>query len=122
MGLLDKFRKQKGLVNYKKEILENLCDLLNTKRGYGSYPRDLGLDSYIYLGTDKKIILQMVADIKTCFKKYEKRIQEIEVIPIPHESVFFISFDIKCYIDNDPYSLRLSFNHKQNLYNLEDQE
>lgn len=122
MSLLDKFRKHKGVVNYKREILENLCDLLNTKRGYGSYPKDLGLDSYIYLGTDKKIILQMTADIKTCFKKYENRIQEIEVVPIPNESPFFISFDIKCHINDSPYSLRLSFNHKQNLYSLEDQE
>ncbi len=122
MGLLSKFRKQKKQSNYKEEILENLNDLLNTKMGFGSYPKDLGLDSYIYLGSDRKIVLQIIADIKTCLEKYEKRIHQLEVIHVPSENHFFVSFVIKCKIDSRPCSFHLSFHQKNKSYSLEVKE
>ena len=122
MSFLSKFRKQRNNNDYKDEIFEHLCDLLNTKRGFGSYPRDLGLDSYIYLGSDRKIILQIIDDIKTCFEKYEKRIRQIEVLHVPNENRFFLSFIIKCKINNNPCSFRLSFHHQKNSYCLEDKK
>src|SRR5215208_1745035 len=100
MSILSKFRQEKKKSDFRDNIFEHLCDLLNTKRGFGSYPKDLGLDSYVYLGSDRKIILQITEDVKTCFEKYEKRISHIEVIPITSESRFFLSFIIKCKIEN----------------------
>jgi predicted component of type VI protein secretion system len=119
MSFLKNFRTQSKKSDYKSEILENLCDLLNTKRGFGSYPRDLGLDSYVYLGSHKKIVLQIIEDIKACFEKYEKRIHEIEVIQKPNDNCLYLTFSIKCKIDKIPHSFHLSFHHKNNFFSLE---
>lgn len=122
MSLLNNFRKHTGKLSYKDEILEHLCDLLNTKKKFGSYPIDLGLDSYIYLGTDRKIILQIMADIKTCFGKYEKRISQVDIVHVPNQSSFYLSFMIHCKIENKPWSFRLAFNQKNYAYHLEVKE
>lgn len=119
MSLLSKFRKEKGKTNDREEIVEHLCDLLNTKRGYGSYPHDLGLGSYIYLGSDRKIILQIKKDIEACFEKYEKRVRQVEVVHVPTESHFYLSFVIKCKIENKAFSFRLSFHQQNKSYSLE---
>lgn len=117
MSILSKFRPEKksGL---RDNIFEHLGDLLNTKKGFGSYPNDLGLDSYIYLGTDQKIILQIIADVKACFEKYEKRISHVEVIPIVSTTRFFLSFVIKCKIENKGCSFHLCFNHANKSYSV----
>lgn len=122
MSFLNKFRPNTKKPSYREEILENLCDLLNTKKGFGSYPRDLGLDSYTYLGSDKKITLQIMEDIKSCFEKYEKRIHRIQIIHQPSRNRFHLSFVIKCTIDHTPCSFHLSFQHQKNLFTLEAQE
>lgn len=121
MSLLSKFRKQIKTRDYKENILEHLCDLLNTKKGYGSYPKDLGLDSYIYLGSNKKIVLQIIADIKDCLQKYEKRVCQIEVDHVPNENPFVVAFVIKCKIDGSACSFHLSFNRQKISYSLEEE-
>ena len=92
MSILNKFRQKKQHTSFKDNILENLCDLLNTKKGFGSYPKDLGLDSYVYLGSDRKIMLNIIEDVKSCFSKFETRIDDVEVIPIASKNRFFLSF------------------------------
>lgn len=119
MSILNKFRENKQKSHFRENIFENLCDLLNTKRGFGGYPKDLGLDSYVYLGSDRKIILHIIQDVKSCFEKYEQRISHVEVIPKPSAGSFFLSFIIKCKIENKSCSFSLSF-HKQNkFYSIE---
>lgn len=118
MGLLDKFRKNKR-TDRKEEILEHLCDLLNSKKEFGGCQKDFGLDSYIYLGSDKKIALQISADIKNSFEKFEKRIGQVEVEQVSNENRLFLSFLIRCKIENKPFSFHLSFNHQKNLFKVE---
>lgn len=119
MSILNKFRKDQPKSQAKDNIFEHLCDLLNTKRGFGSYPNDLGLDSYIYLGSDRKIILQIIEDVKSCFHKYEKRISSIEVIPKTSVGRFYLSFMIKCKIENKACSFHLSFHQQNKSYSIE---
>jgi predicted component of type VI protein secretion system len=119
MSFLQKFRSKKEQGSLREEILEHLCDLLNTKRGFGSYPIDLGLDSYVYLGSDRKIILQIKTDIENCFQKYEKRVNQVEVIPVPSESRFFLSFHITCKVNDKACSFHLSFHQQNNSYSFE---
>ena len=119
MSILGKFRQGQPKIHFKDNIFEHLCDLLNTKKGFGSYPKDLGLDSYIYLGSDKKIILQIISDVKSCFEKYEKRISHVEVIPQTSLGKFFLSFIIKCKIENKPSSFQLSFHQQNKSYSIE---
>lgn len=122
MSLLDKFRNKKRKSDLRDDILEHLSDLLNTKKGYGSYSQDLGLDSYVYLGSDNKISLHIIEDIKTCFEKYEKRVNQLEIIPMESKSRFHLSFVIKCQIKNKPYSFHLDFQCQNKSYHIEAEE
>lgn len=119
MGLLNKFRKPHQQPDRTEEILEHLCDLLNTKKEFGGYQKDFGLDSYVYLGTNKKVGLQIIDDIKSSFEKFEKRVSDIDIQLIPNESQFFLSFLIKCKIEQKSCSFHLSFNHQKNLFKVE---
>jgi predicted component of type VI protein secretion system len=58
-------------------------------------------------------------DIKICFEKYEKRISHIEVLPKPSASRFYLSFTIKCKIENKSCSFQLSFHQQNKSYSLE---
>lgn len=122
MSILNQFRQDKRRTHFRENIFENLCDLLNTKKGFGSYPQDLGLDSYVYLGSDKKIILQIIQDVKSCFEKYEKRIGHVEVIPKANGGSFFLSFIIKCKIESKACSFSLSFHRQNKFYSIEVEE
>jgi predicted component of type VI protein secretion system len=122
MSLLNKFRKPNERNSFQEQVLEHLCDLLNTKRGYGAYQKDLGLDSYIYLGTDKKVDKQIMSDIATCLQKYEKRISQIEVEQTKSEYAFMRAFIIKCRIEKIPLAFRLSFNQQKNSFSVESEQ
>ncbi len=118
MGLLNKFRKQ-DQKTLDEEILENITDLLNTKKTFGGYEEDLGLDSYFYASSSGQVIKHLMRDIKECLDKYEKRIQITDIQSIPSPNRFFLSFMIKCKIKSSAVSLHLSFHHQKNLFNVE---
>ncbi len=118
MSLLNKFKKQ-TTKNLEENILENVADLLNTKKTFGAYDSELGLDSYFYASSNGQIIKQMMCDIKSCLNKYEKRIELLDIQSVPSENRFFLSFMIKCKIKSSSVSLHLSFHHQRNLFNVE---
>lgn len=119
MGLLNKFRKDTRRVSIKEEIFEHLTDFLNTKRNLGVYPIDYGIDSYAFLGSDKKIFLQFVSDIKGGLEKYEKRVRDVEVDSVPNSSSVLLSFRIRCTIEEIPHTFQLSFHQHKHIFNWE---
>ncbi len=118
MGLLNKFRSIKR-PSFKEEIVEHLVDFLNTKRNFGAYPADYGIDSYIYLGTDQQVILQLIADVRAGLAKYEKRVHDVDIQPVSNENSSILSFRIQCKIEKVPHFFQLSFSNQKNLYHLE---
>ena len=103
----------------KDEIVEHLSDFLNTKKNLGIYPYDYGIDSYVYLGTDNRVAMQMIEDIKTGLTKYEKRVSDVDIQIVTSESTFLLSFVIKCNIEKSPYAFHLSFHHQKKEFNFE---
>lgn len=120
MGLLRKFRKEKK-ISYKDEVLEHLSDFLNTRKNSGTYPLDYGVDSYVYLGTDKKVEQQIISDIKTGLDRFEKRVHGVEIKSLPSENCFLLSFMIQCKIEDTAFVFQLSFHHQKNAFNVEAQ-
>lgn len=118
MGLLSKFRPKKG-ANIREEVVEHLTDFLNTKRNFGAYPKDYGIDSYIYLGTDHQVMMQLISDVRTGLEKYEKRVQDVVIEPTPQPNSFVLAFRISCKIEEISYQFQLSFQNQKNLFHLE---
>lgn len=119
MGLLNKFRKVEQRLNYDEEIVEHLNDLLNTKKNFGYLPLDYGIDNYVYIGSNKKIITQIMADIKYCLDKFEKRVRAIKIQTVPNQNRFFLSFLVNCEIEKDQCTFHLSFHHQKNYFQIE---
>lgn len=119
MGLIEKFRKKEKTKEVQEEVIEHLADFLNTKRNFGAYPKDYGIDSYIYIGSGNQTVLKIIADIKRGLEKYEKRIQDIEIAHIPTDNSLQFSFLITCKIQADALSFQLSFHHQKNFYKTE---
>jgi predicted component of type VI protein secretion system len=118
MSLLNKFRKNIKKTDLKEEIFEHICDLLNTKKTFGAIEKELGLDNYVYIGSNKEMNKKIISDIKFCLEKYESRIQVIDILSIPSQNHFSLSFLIKCKINNQSHSFQISFYQQKNNQGL----
>jgi predicted component of type VI protein secretion system len=119
MSLLNKFRPKEAKKNLKEEIFEHICDLLNTKKGYGSPREDFGLDNYVYLDSNNSINKKIIHDIKECLEKHEGRLKVHDVRSVPNPNPFFLSFVIDCNIENAPHSFQISFHHQKKSFDRE---
>ncbi len=119
MSLLNKFRSIIAKKDLTEEIIENICDLLNTKKGYGTFQSDLGIDSYIHTGTDNILHKKIIEEIERCITKYENRIQIEEITPLDNPNPFFYSFVIKCKIQKVPHALRIAFHTQHRSFEKE---
>jgi predicted component of type VI protein secretion system len=116
MSLLSHFRKGEKKKTEVEEIFEFICDLLNTRRSFGAYQKDLGLDTYVYLSSNNQIAGKIIQDIKDCINRYEKRVVVIDVLPVSNESNFLLSFIIKCKIKDKDHLFRLSFHQQKKFF------
>lgn len=116
MSLLNHFRKNREMWTEVEEIFESICDLLNTRRGYGAYQKDLGLDAYLNLSSNNQLAKQIVLDIKNCIGRYEKRVVVTEVLSVSNNNIFLLSFLIKCKVRDKSHEFHLSFNCQKNCF------
>lgn len=119
MSLLNKFRSLVTKKDLKEEIVEHICDLLNTKKGFGVYQDDFGIDSYIHVGSDKTINKKIIDDITRCLEKFEKRIKIESIEAAPCDNAFFLAFSIQCRIQNVSHSFQIAFHQYKKTFEKE---
>lgn len=118
MSLLSKFRTGSP-PSQEEEIVEHIADLLNTKKTFGAYDQNLGLDSYFYTGSAGEITKQLMRDITQCLSTFETRLRVIDISFLPSENSFQLAFVIKCQIGSSERQVRLSFHHQHRLFSVE---
>ena len=116
MNLLSHFRPTEKRGTPTEDIFEAICDLLNTKKTFGSYQRDFGLDTYVYLGSNKEITKQIIHDIKACIEKFERRITILDLQSTSSDNPFFLNFALHCKIEGKDHAFHLSFHHQKNFF------
>lgn len=119
MGLLHQFQKSEMQLDVKQQVLSHLFDLLSTKRMFGAYQRDLGLDSYARAPASTALAHKMIKDIIHTIKTYEPRLEIDKIQQIPSESSFAIAFEMKCKIKSFDQSVVLSFQPQHPHFSLE---
>lgn len=90
-------------------IVENLHNVLNTTRGYGSLLADFGISHMGGHMSRDNMAQAVMHDIKECIERYEPRVQLQEIIFEEDHNPLRLSFVIKCTVRATSTSLRLMF-------------
>lgn len=118
MPLLDKFARpqRSGAGNTQiNRILDNLKNILNTKKDYGSFLKDFGVRDMNEYTSRNHLAQAVLNEVKLLIETYEPRVKLTNiVIEDDNADPFTLSFIIDCVLKDDPQSLRLVFD---SIYN-----
>lgn len=121
MPLFKKFEtrpKKRELSPLAQSVLENLENVLNTKREYGSPLADFGVRTLTEYRSREAIALAVMQDIKESIEKYEPRLQLQDITPEESDSPFRISFVVRCALIDGAQVLQLSFDTVFNKFDV----
>lgn len=119
MSFLNKFRTNDGKKKGIDLVIDHINDLFSTKKTFGTWDNEFGLDNYCYPGSREEIGEKIIQDIQNNLERFEKRIQVVEIKPITNENPLCYTFQIKCIIEEIVHFLILSFHHHTKSFNVE---
>ena len=112
MPLFSKFSsasRRAGLNPYLASIVENLNNVLNTKRDYGSLLRDFGVRDLSEHRTRDDIALAVMQEVRECIERHEPRVMLEKIILDNDNNPMRLSFTIQCSVRQDEKTLRMVF-------------
>lgn len=123
MGLFDKFvpasRRTAGLQTEVQDIVDNLNNVLNTRKGYGSILGDLGIrDLNEYCSRDH-IAGAIIDEVRANIERFEPRVRLVGITPIEDGNPLRISFRIDCKLRDTAQSLRMVFDTLDSKFALD---
>ena len=120
MALFRKFLiRDDGVQDNIRDIVENLNNILNTKRGYGSVLDDYGIRD-INEFNDKNGMAEIIVDeVIRCITKYEPRVEVVQVEKEAGGGLFQISFTIQCMIQETRQTMNMVFDTVGNQFMVE---
>ena len=90
-------------------IVENLNNILNTTRGFGSPLCDYGISDMGGHMTRDHMARAIMKDVNECIERYERRVQVEEILFEDDNNPLRLSFKIKCTVRTSATSLQLVF-------------
>ena len=122
MALFNKFMdcKKSGSDNAELlSIVENLNNVLNTKKDYGSFLTDFGIrDMNEYTSLDD-IIQAVLKEVKHNIEQFEPRVRVIDIKVMQDENPFSLSFSVECMVRGNSRSLNMIFDSVFNNFHVE---
>jgi type VI secretion system lysozyme-like protein len=112
MAFFNKFDRTPGMKSidpYLASIVENLNNILNTKKDYGSFLTDLGIRDLNEYRSRDDILNILMEEVKKNIEQYEPRVEIVDITPQKTEKSFVLSFKIECIVRNNSESLRMVF-------------
>lgn len=91
------------------QIVDNLNNVLNTRRGYGSILPDFGIRHLSEYRARDEIALAVMREVKESILRYEPRVDVDEITLEDSDSPLRLSFRIDCTIRDTSRSLRMVF-------------
>ena len=114
MALFEKFAPAAGPLGRRAEvegILENLENVLNTKRGWGSPLPDFGIRTLTEYTSREDIARAVMVEIRECIERYEPRLRLESIIVEERERApFRLSFTLRCALVDGAQLVRVSVN------------
>ncbi len=111
MALFNKFMKQEASPEDAEalEIIDNLNNVVYTRRGYGSFLPDFGIRHLSEYRTRDDIALAVMREVKESIQRYEPRVEVDGITLEDANNPLRLSFTIACTIRDTSRSLRMVF-------------
>jgi type VI secretion system lysozyme-like protein len=94
---------------YLASIVENLNNILNTKKDYGSVLNEIGIRDLNEFRSHEDIIAVVIEEVKENIEKFEPRVKLVEISPEETDRSFVLSFKIECIVRMNTRSLHMVF-------------
>ena len=101
-------------------IIDNLNNILNTKREYGSFLADFGIRDLNEYTSQDHIATAIIDEVKENIEKYEPRVEIINISRSEDRNPFHIAFNIECEVRKNAQSLHMVFDSVFNSVQIED--
>ncbi len=121
MALLSKFGDSTsggGKNGDIQSIIENLNNVLNTKKGYGSFLDDFGIRDMNEYSSRDQLAFVIMEEVKYNIEHYEPRLQLIRISIEDNNDPFRISFKIECRLRDTQKALFMEFNSIYNDFHI----
>lgn len=112
MPFFDKFTSKSTPLQENSElisIIDNLNNILNTKRGYGSFLADFGIRDLNEYTSQDDIAIAVINEVKENIEKYEQRVEIVNITRSEDSNPFHIAFNIECVVRKNARSLHMVF-------------
>ena len=112
MGLLGRFRNDfnsSGTDSLIESVIKNLSHVLNTRRDYGSFLSDFGIDDLSHCSSRDALIELLTDRVRTCIERYEPRVEILDINAEPDESPMRVSMVLSCRIIDSRTAFDLTF-------------
>jgi len=109
MAFLDRFHPTKVRTEELDHIVANISAVLNTKQGFGSMVRQLGIGEYHGRPGSSDAIATLRDEIETEITKFEPRLTDVEVNLLGRTTDLQMAFDVLGKVDGRPCHLRIFF-------------
>jgi len=112
MALFNKFKYDKGTDGRSDsihDIVENMNNILNTKKDYGTYLKEYGIRDLNEFNSRDGMIEIIMEEVVRCIENYEPRVDIINVIKEEETDMFKLSFKMECVIRNSKKTLNMVF-------------
>jgi type VI secretion system lysozyme-like protein len=103
-----------------RDIVDNMNNILNTRKGYGSYLKDYGIRDLNEFNSRDGMIEIIIDEVVRCIEFYEPRIRIVKVIKETETDMFKLSFKMECVVQNSEKTLNMVFDTVFNSIVVED--
>ena len=121
MALLNKFGDRTSRIGKNgdiQSIIENLNNVLNTKKGYGSFLSDFGIRDMNEYSSRDQLAFVIMEEVKYNIEHFEPRLQLLKISIEDNHDPFRISFKIECRVRETQRALFMEFNSVYNDFHI----
>lgn len=97
-----------------QSIIENLNNVLNTKKGYGSFLKDYGIRDMNEYSSRDHLAVAIMDEVTYNIEQYEPRLQLVSIAIQDNDDPFRIAFKIECRVRDTAQYLFMEFDSVYN--------
>lgn len=109
MAFLDRFHPERKKIDELEHVIANIMAVLNTKQGFGSVVRDLGIGEYHGRPGSRDATSTLRGEVESEIAKFEPRLTELEVKLLGKTQDLQMAFEVTGKVAGKRCKLRIFF-------------